>query len=125
MDPLALLQAYVSAHNAGVRTGDYSSLVALLAQNAQMHFEGLPVGPFVGRDEVARAFAKDPPGAELVVLEARSEGDAAVALYGWQGAAAVFAGALTITGAGGKIKQILVRAAGAVTPRGSPAKPPP
>ena len=43
-------------------------LGTLFTENAEMHFHGLDVGPFVGRDAIVRAIHEKPPSDELVLL---------------------------------------------------------
>ena len=65
----SLLESEVAAFNEGVRTGDWSSLVALFAEDAELEFEGIPVGPFRGRDAIAEAYRAMPPDDEIVLLD--------------------------------------------------------
>jgi steroid delta-isomerase len=64
-----LLEREVAAFNEGVRTGDWSALVALLAEDAVFEFDGIPVGPFHGRDAIAEAYRSMPPDDEIVLLD--------------------------------------------------------
>jgi ketosteroid isomerase-like protein len=60
---LSLLDRQVEAFNEGVRTGDWSSLVELFTDDAELEFVGIPVGPFHGRDAIAAAcdaWSRDP-----------------------------------------------------------------
>jgi hypothetical protein len=66
---VTLLEREVAAFNEGVRTGDWSSLVALFAENAELEFEGIPVGPFHGRAAIAEAYRAMPPDDEIVLLD--------------------------------------------------------
>ena len=75
----SLLRREVAAFNDGVRTGDWSSLVELFTEDAELEFVGIPVGPFRGRDAIAEAYRGQPPDDEIVVLNDR--GDSAV--YAW------------------------------------------
>ena len=93
-----LLVAYVSAHNAGVRTGDFSTLAPLLQPTASLRFRGVPVGPFDNAAAILEAFADQPPDDELVVLSVRTLGDrTAEAVYGWTESRGKSAGRLRIT----------------------------
>ena len=60
---------YVKRFNIGVRTGDWSSMLALLSEHAELEFVGIPVGPFHGRDAIAEAYRAQPPDDELVLLD--------------------------------------------------------
>jgi hypothetical protein len=80
-----LLNRLVAAHNAGVRTGDFSLLVALLDENAIMEFEGVPDwGPFTGREAIARRLAADPPDDEIRVTRWKVERGQIVAEFRWR-----------------------------------------
>jgi len=65
----SLLEREVSAFNEGVRTGDWSSLVALFAEDGVLEFEGIPVGPFSERSAIAEAYRAMPPDDEIVLLD--------------------------------------------------------
>jgi steroid Delta-isomerase len=65
----SLLEREVAAFNEGVRAGDWTSLVALFAEDGMLEFEGIPVGPFRGRDAIAEAYRAMPPDDEIVLLD--------------------------------------------------------
>ncbi len=73
------MERQVEGFNHGVCTGDWSSMLALFADDAELEFVGIPVGPFRGRDAIGEAYRVQPPDDEIVVLEDR--GDSAV--YAW------------------------------------------
>jgi len=73
---MTLLDREVAAFNEGVRTGDWSQLVELFTDDAELEFVGIPLGPFRGRAAIAEAYRTQPPDDEIVVLEDR--GDSAV-----------------------------------------------
>ena len=80
-----LLDDYCTAHNHGVRTGDFSGLLALFATNATLTFHGIPVGPFHGRKAIAEAFASQPPDNELVLFGPRiDEAGRQTVRYRWK-----------------------------------------
>jgi len=112
VDARALLAAYVEAHNAGVRCGDFARLVALLEPACEMHFTVVRAGPYIGREAIAHAFQVNPPGAELHTAEITGDAASAHALYGWVGAAATFSGSLRVEAGPGGIRRVEVRAFG-------------
>jgi steroid delta-isomerase len=65
----SLLEREVAAFNEGVRSGDWVPLVELFAEDAVLEFEGIPVGPFRGRDAIAEAYRTSPPDDEIVLLD--------------------------------------------------------
>ena len=95
--PEELLAAYVEAHNAGVRAGDFSALAELLLPTASMRFTGIAAGPFDNAAAILQAFREQPPEDELVVQSLRTKGDkTVVATYGWANAPGKSAGRLGI-----------------------------
>jgi steroid delta-isomerase len=73
LDVGAYVDAYVERFNAGVRTGDFGVFVAALAPGAVLRFEGMPIGPFEGRDAILAAYRERPPTDTMSVLSI--EGD--------------------------------------------------
>jgi steroid Delta-isomerase len=83
-DPAAVLAEHVRRFNEAVRSGDYAPMVAGFAADAEMSFEGAPVGPFAGREAIAAAYAQQPPDDEILLLgEPRVEGDTVESDYAW------------------------------------------
>jgi ketosteroid isomerase-like protein len=80
---LELLAEHVERFNTGVRSGDFAAMVELFADDATLEFEGVPVGPFHGREAIAAAYREQPPDDEIEVLEASEDGDEVVARYAW------------------------------------------
>ena len=96
--PKELLAAYVEAHNAGVRSGDYESLGDLLLPTASMRFHGMEIGPFDSAKAILEGFREHPPDDELVVQSIRAMGDkAVVATYGWASGSGKLVGRLRIS----------------------------
>ena len=82
--PIAVLRAHVQRFNDAVRSGDFSEMLAGFAPDAEMAFEGVPVGPYVGRDAIGEAYASRPPDDEVVLLgEPREEGATVDCDYAW------------------------------------------
>jgi steroid Delta-isomerase len=102
---LTLLDAHVASFNEGVRTGDWSSMLARLTDDVDLEFVGIPVGPFRGRDAVGEAYRTQPPNDELVVLQ-RLGDDAAV--YAWEREPERPAGELHLETEGERISRIRV-----------------
>ena len=107
--PKELLTAYVEAHNAGVRSGDYEALGDLLLPTASLRFQGIEIGPFDSAQAILQGFREQPPDDELVVQSIRTIGDkTAVATYAWAGAPGRSAGHLRISAQRGRISAIRV-----------------
>jgi hypothetical protein len=106
---MTLLDRHVERFNEGVRTGDFSAMVATLAQDAEMRFEGIPVGPFQGRDAIGAAYRAQPPDDELVVLDQREDDGELVATYAWAADPEVPAGELRLAVRDGSISRVVIR----------------
>jgi steroid delta-isomerase len=83
-------------------------MLAQFADDAELHFEGVPVGPFVGRDAIAAAYAGNPPDDEIDVLDLGIDGETAVARYGWRNERGRPAGRMILTMSGGQIARLVV-----------------
>lgn len=83
-DPAAVLADHVRRFNEAVRSGDYAAMTAGFAPDAEMSFQGVPVGPFAGREAIAEAYAQQPPDDEILLLgEPRADGDTVETDYAW------------------------------------------
>lgn len=102
-----LLEKYVALHNRGVREGDFTELGALFHPNARLAFRGVPLGPFEGRDAIARAFAERPPSDELRIRHTSERPGTIFATYGWAAAPAV-GGSLRARHDGDRIRELLI-----------------
>jgi steroid delta-isomerase len=106
-DGVRLLHDHVIRFNEGVRTGDWAQMLERFTEDAELAFEGVPVGPFAGRDPIAAAYAAQPPDDQLVTL--RVEGGADVtALYAWRRDPARVAGRMVLTARDGEVARLLV-----------------
>jgi len=105
---VALLHEYVMVHNECVRTGDWEPLAAWFTEDAELAFDGVPVGPFEGREAIARAYRERPPDDEVVIFGAEEEDGSVVARYGWLRAPGDVAGRMLVTPRDGKIARLVV-----------------
>jgi drug/metabolite transporter (DMT)-like permease len=103
-----LLDSHVERFNAGVRTGDWAPMVGGFADDAEMEFRGVSVGPFIGRDAIAAAYREQPPDDELRVLEQRQADGRVEARYAWLAEPDVAAGELFLTPQDGVIRKLVV-----------------
>jgi ketosteroid isomerase-like protein len=76
------MEAHVSSFNRAVLSGDYTEMLSRFADDAELVFEGVPAGPFRGRDAIARAYAEQPPDDTVELLEI-IDGNPVVARYSW------------------------------------------
>jgi steroid delta-isomerase len=77
-------------------------MVAAFSEDAEVVFEGIPVGPFAGRDAIAEAYRAQPPDDEIVLL-----GDDGT--YAWAGRPELPAGRLFLTERDGEIARLVIR----------------
>jgi hypothetical protein len=104
-----LVHAYVALHNRGIRSGDFSAMIELFHVNAELHFEGIPFGPCLGKRAVAEAFSAHPPDDELVVLSVTVDStDQATAVYAWLTKCDVAAGTLQLSATGDHIMELRI-----------------
>jgi len=103
-----MLAEHVRRFNEAVRSGDYEPMLAAFAPDAEMSFEGVPVGPFAGREAIADAYAARPPDDEVVLLgEPQVEGDVEEADYAWK-SEGTHAGRMILTSRDGQITRLVV-----------------
>lgn len=75
-----------------------------------MSFEGVPAGPFRGRDDIAAAYRARPPDDQLVLLEVLEDGpDFIEVSYSWALALDHRAGTMAIERRGDLISRLIVR----------------
>ena len=105
---VGLLHDYVMVHNECVRTGDWDPLAERFTKDARLAFEGVPVGPFVGREAIAAAYGAQPPDDEVVIFGTEESGDEVIAGYGWLREPGKQAGRMLVTPRDGKIEKLIV-----------------
>ncbi len=104
-----LLKEYAFRHNAGVRSGDFSALLEILHSDAEMHFIGIPAGPFLGRAAIARAFREGGPGDELILGDVTASAAEQQASYGWRARPEHIEGRISILVRDQAIASIVIR----------------
>jgi hypothetical protein len=62
------MESHVARFNEGVRSGDWEPMLAPFADDAELHFENAPAGPFVGLDEIRRGYRAQPPDDQIQLL---------------------------------------------------------
>jgi hypothetical protein len=89
------LDGYFAAHNDGVRTGDFSALGPLFAEDAILSFHGLPFEPVHRREQIVQAFTEHPPDDELVLVETCTDDTGhQIASYRWKNSTGDASGSL-------------------------------
>jgi steroid delta-isomerase len=106
---IELLRDHVTRFNDGVRSGDWKPMLEQFADDARMAFEGVPVGPFEGREAIAAAYRDRPPDDEIEILDAAEREDGLVAArYAWASAPDRAAGELRLGRSGNRISELIV-----------------
>ena len=98
--------AHVDRFNAAVTGGDWPAFAATFHPDAVMEFEGPPVGPFVGRDAIAAAYAANPPDDTMRIRRVDTRGDTELIAFRWSRGGT---GTMEIDRVGGLITRLLVR----------------
>jgi len=99
-------RAHIDRFNTAVSSGDWSAVLATLHPDAVMTFSGVPLGPYVGRDAIAEAYATNPPDDTMRVLEVHSDDQADIVHFEWTRGGT---GTLTIHRDAGHITSLLIR----------------
>jgi steroid Delta-isomerase len=99
---------YIATHNAAVGSGDWEGFSRWFDADAEVRFEGVPVGPFRGREEIRAAYESRPPDDEVEVRNVRTEGDRTLADYGWAAEQGVRAGELRVGWDGDLIRELVI-----------------
>ena len=103
-----LVRRHVRLFNDGVRSGDFGPMLEQFTEDAELVFEGVPVGPFRTKDEIAAAYAERPPDDEITIGEIREVAGALVTDYRWNAEPDTRAGELRITSADGRIARLVI-----------------
>jgi steroid Delta-isomerase len=105
-----LVDAHIGRFNQAVLSGRFDEMVAHFTDDATMSFEGVPVGPFYGREQIAAAYAARPPDDQLRLLEVlRQDADSVDLSYAWAADPDHRAGTMTIERRGDLISRLVVR----------------
>jgi hypothetical protein len=77
--------------------------------DAELVFEGVPAGPFHGKETIAAAYASNPPDDELDVLSSEQTDDGTiVARYAWRADGGLPSGRMIFTLRGEQIARLVV-----------------
>jgi hypothetical protein len=105
---IELLNRHVDLFNAAVRTGDFGPMLEAFTDDAELVFEGVPAGPYGGKEVIAAAYRDRPPDDEVEILEAAEEDDGlVVARYRWRDPTAP-GGRMLLTRRGDRIARLVV-----------------
>ena len=103
-----VLDRHVQLFNEGVRSGDFGPMLEHFAEDAELVFVGVSVGPFEGKDAIAAAYVEQPPDDAIDVRAVRTEGSELVCDYGWRRDGGTRAGELRLTVDGDTIRRLLI-----------------
>ncbi len=106
--PVLLLHDYLGVHNECVRTGVWEPLRSWFDREAELVFDGGPVGPFAGAAAIAAAYDAQPPDDQVVTFRVEEDEDVVAAFYGWLRRPAEVAGRILLTPARGRIGRLVV-----------------
>lgn len=98
---------YLGVFNECVRTGEWEPLAECFTDDAVLAFEGVPAGPFEGRDAIMAAYRAQPPDDQIVTFDV-ADGEPLVARYGWMQQPARVAGRMLATFDGDRIARLVV-----------------
>jgi len=62
------MERHVRAFNAAVSDGDWEPMFERFADDSELRFENVPVGPFVGLSAIRQAYADQPPADTIQLL---------------------------------------------------------
>ena len=100
---------YVTNHNKGVRTGDFTSLYKLFADNIKAGFANTSFGPFNGKKSLMEAFSQKPPSQELVIMNVEVNPQGANITYSWASDREKTIGSFSLIIANGLIYELKVK----------------
>jgi len=107
MDVRELLRAHIDSFNEAVRSGDFSVMLERFTPDAELSFDGVPVGPFSGRAAIAQAYEEQPPDDTIELLGVEGD-DPVVGRYSWSRDEGAQSGRMLLYERGGLIERLVV-----------------
>lgn len=105
---MTLLERHVELFNQGVRSGDFAPMLVQFTDDAELVLEGVPAGPFRGKETIAAAYASTPPDDEVDVISSEQADDGTiVARYAWRADGGRPAGRMIFTPRGEQIARLV------------------
>lgn len=100
-------EEHVRIFNAAVASNERSAFVATFDEDGVVEFVGPPVGPFIGRESIAAAYAQNPPDDAIALAgPVRYDGHEAVVPYRWHTSGAT--GTMRATTRAGLITRLVI-----------------
>ena len=78
------IEEHFRLFNEAVRARDWAAFLATFTPDAVMRFDGVPVGPYLGLDQIARAYAERPPSDTMSCVSDARDGDQDVVRFAWE-----------------------------------------
>ena len=100
------VEEHVRAFNEAVRGGDWAAFGARFTADAVMRFDGVPAGPFAGRDQIICGYAEQPPSDTMSCLSDARDGDRDVVRFAWDAGGG---GTMELTWRDGAVAALTVR----------------
>jgi steroid Delta-isomerase len=69
--------------NDAVRSRDWTAFLATFSPDAVMRFNGVPAGPYLGSEQIAQAYAENPPSDIMTCLSVTRDGDDDIVRFAW------------------------------------------
>jgi steroid delta-isomerase len=99
------IEEHFRLFNEAVRSDDYTAFVATFTPDAVMSFEGVPVGPYTGREQIAHAYADQPPSDTMSCQSVTRDGDHDVVCFAWDAGGG---GTMRVTWRDGEVAGLVV-----------------
>ena len=77
------LADHVAAFNRAVGTGSFDAFVERFADDAEMSFVNVPIGPFRGRQAIGDAYRQSPPDDTMTVVDQSARDGGIDAAFRW------------------------------------------
>lgn len=106
-DVYGLLQRHMTLFNAGVGCGDFEPMLEQFTDDAELHFRGVPAGPFIGKAAISAAYRAQPPDDQILVLSVTECDGELIAGYAWRRVGSR-AGDMILSTRDGKIAKLVV-----------------
>jgi hypothetical protein len=85
MNARQLVERHVRAFNEGVRSSDWEPMLDGFAAGAELRFENVSAGPYLGLDAIRRGYREQPPDDEIQLLGLQENDErTAVAAFAWK-----------------------------------------
>jgi hypothetical protein len=79
------MESHVARFNEAVRSGDWEPMLSAFADDAELDFENVPAGPFVGLEAIRRGYLEQPPddGIQLLGIQDDEHDGRVTGAFAW------------------------------------------